>query len=409
MTSGPPAALVVNGSVGHARVALSRNLMRAAYGVLVVGIVAAIGIAFLDVGGMTALFVGLTLFLASIGLAIASYVVWFVRGLRAGRVAVDAESLEVVARSSMVVPRDRILSAAIVHRPVIGREPETHVEIDLDDGDRISVAASAGEAEARALVAALGFGPGARRVRFDLAAPARRLFHPLIMFGAYQISNLIFSIAAAALDVYILQMLAWPISIGAYAYLRRRLRAPVISVGEDGILWETGFAKRFIDRSDITAIEQIHPAAPVTIHVREGKSITLGGAAFDLPRSWAAGRAIRERLGSAAAPVDRAPSFARNARSLAEWRAALSGKLEAGYRAPTASVEDMNAVLTSPTATPEERVGAALALRVAGEPPVRIRVGAESVVSEPLREALLAAAEDDDARLERAMQRMAKR
>jgi hypothetical protein len=74
--------------------------------------------------------------------------------------------------------------------------------------------------------------------------------------------------------------------------------------------------------------------------------------------------------------------------------------LEASYRGPTACVEDMTAVLASPLATPEERGGAALALRVAGEPPTRIRVAAESVVSEPLREALTAAAGDDDAALD---------
>ncbi|MBS2017696.1 MAG: PH domain-containing protein [Deltaproteobacteria bacterium] len=409
MTTGPPAALVVNGTVGYARVVLARNLMRAAYGVLLATF-GALALASYDASGTVSLIIALTMFLASLGLAIASYVVWFVRGLRPGSVEVHAESLVVAARGGLrTIPRERIQSAATVYRPGADGQHVPHVEIDLEGGDRITVGAVAGEDEARALVAALGFGPGARRVRFDLGAPTRRLFHPLMLFAAYQIPSVILSIASAVTELYLLQVLAWPTAIVAYAYLRRRLRAPVVSVGEDGVLWEQGFKKRFIPRSEITALEQFHPAAPVTMHVRDGRPITLGGAGFDLPRCWAAGRAVRERLGSATAPLDRAAYFARDARSVAEWRAALSGKLEASYRAPTASVEDMSAVLTSPTATPEERVGAALALRVAGEPPVRIRVAAESVVSEPLREALVAAAEDDDAKLDRALQRMSRR
>ncbi len=55
---------------------------------------------------------------------------------------------------------------------------------------------------------------------------------------------------------------------------------------------------------------------------------------------------------------------------------------------------------------PSFRVGAALALRISGESPARIRVAAESVLSEPLREALLATAEGDDERLELALRRM---
>ena len=80
--------------------------------------------------------------------------------------------------------------------------------------------------------------------------------------------------------------------------------------------------------------------------------------------------------------------------------------LEASYRASGSSVEDVANVLTSPTATPEERVGAALALRVAGEPPVRIRIAAESVASDSLRDALAAAADGDDAKVDALLLRM---
>ena len=195
-----------------------------------------------------------------------------------------------------------------------------------------------------------------------------------------------------------------------------------IGVGDDGVLLEKGFAKRFVTQPDILAIEQLHQTAPLVIRTRSGGDISLAGAAVDPQRCTAVGRALRERFprtlggratGSSAAEVeprrsaaDRAAYFSRGARSVADWRAALSGMIAASYRAPSASVEDMTSVLTSAGATPEERVGAALALRVAGEPPARIRVAAESVASEPLREALAAAADGDDATLDVVLRRM---
>ena len=75
-----------------------------------------------------------------------------------------------------------------------------------------------------------------------------------------------------------------------------------------------------------------------------------------------------------------------------------------GYRSAATTVDVAAAVLRSPRATPEERVGAAVALRVAGEPPEKIRVAAEAVADDRLRVALEAVAEDaEDARVEKAM------
>ncbi|HSO35078.1 MAG TPA: hypothetical protein VLT33_21270, partial [Labilithrix sp.] len=190
------------------------------------------------------------------------------------------------------------------------------------------------------------------------------------------------------------------------------IRAPVVTVGDDGLLWESAFKRRFVAQSDVLSVEQLHQTAPLTICTRSGGNITLGGAAVDLQRCTAVGRTIRERfapsLGASTMAADRAASFARGARTVADWRAAVSDMMEASYRAPSASLEDMAMVLKSASATPEERVGAALALRVAGEPAASIRVAAESVVSEPLRAALAAAAEDNDAKLDVALARMSR-
>jgi hypothetical protein len=73
------------------------------------------------------------------------------------------------------------------------------------------------------------------------------------------------------------------------------------------------------------------------------------------------------------------------------------------------TLDDARAALTSPDASPEERVGAALALKAAGEPPAELRVAAEAFVEERLRVAVEAVADGDDARAEAALQRLSAR
>src|SRR5207253_2417754 len=83
----------------------------------------------------------------------------------------------------------------------------------------------------------------------------------------------------------------------------------------------------------------------------------------------------------------RAAAFERGGekRDVGAWKSALRGTLDAGYRAAGTTVEDANAVLASTGSTIEQRLGAALALRVAGEPPQRIRIAADGMVDPKLR------------------------
>jgi len=57
-------------------------------------------------------------------------------------------------------------------------------------------------------------------------------------------------------------------------------------------------------------------------------------------------------------------------------------------------------VLHSAQATPEQRVGAALALRVAGQPKERIRIAVDAAADERVREALEAVVEARDGELD---------
>lgn len=401
------------GMVAYARVRLSRLLMWSAYG----SVVATVGVALLGSWLEAAAFYwgsGL-LVCAAMALTIASYVVWLMRGPSSGRVEVETDEV-VVHRGTRVrrFARDAIRSVAIIQRP-LGPTTVPTVEIDLRSGDQISLALPEGDAAAASLVASLGL--SARRVRFDLAAPVRRLFHPLLGFAAYQAPSVVLSVVGSVLELYWIQTCALPLAIVLYVLARRLIRAPVVTVGDDGILVERGLKRRYVALRDILGVEQLHQSAPLVIRTRAGGDIVLAGVALDPQRGSAAGRAIFERLArtrvahdgthsAGGGASDRAAYFARGARSIAAWRAALASVLEASYRASGSSVEDVASVLTSPTATPEERVGAALALRVAGEPPVRIRIAAESVASDSLRDALAAAADGDDAKVDALLLRM---
>jgi hypothetical protein len=101
--------------------------------------------------------------------------------------------------------------------------------------------------------------------------------------------------------------------------------------------------------------------------------------------------------------------LARGDRTVARWRAELEGGAHA-FRSMALPAEELALVLDDPHALPDERVGAALALRGASrgapaEASARIRVAAASTQDRSLRVALELLAEDevDDTRLEAAL------
>src|SRR5262249_18369760 len=129
----------------------------------------------------------------------------------------------------------------------------------------------------------------------------------------------------------------------------------------------------------------------------------------DWERLGAVGRLIEARHGPSTAPPERFAAFERAGASLAEWKDHIRASIEqTGYRTAASPVEDAAEIVRSPHAAPDQRIGAALALRIAGEPPDRIRVAAGAVVDDDVRGALEAIADDDDARAERALRRFAR-
>lgn len=352
--------------------------------------------------------------LAALAAIVASYAIWLTRTPALGRVVFAADTLH-VARGSATrsVPRSAIRSAYVVRRAV-GAAFVPTVEIALADGDLVAVRASS-DAEAAALVAELGFGPGGAHVTVDVAAPTRRLFHPLLGIAAYYLALLAavpLVVVGAALHSpapgAAMGVVVVPVMLLVYRVLRSLLQGPKLTIGVDGVTWQSGRRKRFVPRAAIRGIDQQHPAMPIVIHTDTGP-IVVNAAAIDAERRAAAARLLYERLATQSAVRARAPAFVRAGRPLAEWRAHLRQVVEdASYRSAGASLEDAAAVLGSPDATREERVGAALALRVAGEPPQRIRVAVAPSADDALREAVDAVLDEraDDARVEKALRRI---
>lgn len=326
-----------------------------------------------------------------------SYAVSLTQTWSPRRFRVGDDALLVLGRS---VPLRKIASAYVVERRIGGTAVPT-VEIELRSGDVLSVRVQ-DPATAAELVSALGFGPGGRCVRIDLARPTRRLLHPLLGAGAVVFGVVIGAIVASLVAgtgpanaarfggvFYAVLAIASAIF---YAAFKRLSAAPVVVVGNDGVVVEQALREARFSRARLS---------------RHGSVVPVGGVAHDAERQAAVSAMIAERFGAAAAPPERAAAFARAGRDVGAWRAHVRSALDAGYRAAGASVDDAAAVLASPAATEDQRIGAALALRVAGEPPERVRIAAAGAVDPRFRVVLEAIADDaDDARLEKALGRL---
>lgn len=334
------------------------------------------------------------------GLLIASYIVWFTSSWTVGQVDVEPGTLIVTLRAERPrrIPRSDIVGALVVERPVGDGVVQT-VEIELRGGDRLTARLPDGTT-AQSLVAALGFGPGGARVRSRLATPSRRLLHVPIAVGVWMAGAVLSVVGAAVLTrlldverwrfVFAALEAVWPvITVALYVLLRRAARAPEVVLGDEGTVAERGLRRRFFPRADASL------------------QTALKGVLLDEARRAAVLRLAAERASVTSVPTDRLAAFTPLAGPIDQWRADLRRRLDEGtYRSTNTTVADATAALRSPDATPAQRVGAALALRVAGEPPGRIRVAAEASVDDDVRLALDAVASDDDARLARALRRL---
>ena len=316
-----------------------------------------------------------------------------------------------VGALGMVFPFPAVFG--LVERRVAGGVVPT-LEIELTNGDRLT--ARSPDLDAPHTVArALGFGPAGKRVHTSLAKPTRRLIHPLLGLVAYVASLG----AAMGFADYVrpggnefdVAFAAYPlVTLLLYAALGRLVRAPEVTVGDDGVLVKGLLRSHFIAGRDIAFVSAgpDSPDGTLAIEERSGKRVAVVSVLLDEARLAAVSRLVGE-LASPRGPIaDRFAHYDRAGRPLAAWRDHLAHAMnDSSYRQNAATVDEAASVLRSAEATPEQRVGAALALRVAGQPRERIRVAVEGAADDRMREALEAVADaDDDVVIEKALKRL---
>ncbi|HEY8076113.1 MAG TPA: PH domain-containing protein [Labilithrix sp.] len=177
---------------------------------------------------------------------------------------------------------------------------------------------------------------------------------------------------------------------------------PRVVIGADGVRTEGVIAPGFVRYEDIASVTVVRnrykTPVRVRLHLREGRPIDLPLVALGDDHA----RAIVKRIEDARARKTGAASLdalARGERDVASWREELAriATAEAGFRERALGREDFERVLADASAPADQRVGAAIALRVADPEgaAARVRVAADATADEELRAALLDQADDE--------------
>ncbi|WP_437286005.1 hypothetical protein [Sorangium sp. So ce406] len=336
-------------------------------------------------------------FLAGIFFVLVSVLVTSAPLIRRGtvRVAACATGLRLTrGAAARWIPRAAIRSGLVVPKP------RSCVALELRGGRQFEVQVESEEEGAR-LLAALGLGPEARRVAVSLGIAKR---DRAAVWAGLLVAALIMGFASAWFDELSVVVdrsaslkakhLAFYVLV---VWLSRRVARPArIVVGSDGVLVERPFSRTWLPHAVLTAIRTRGDRLllfrqggdrPVELRAERGLARALALRIREARKSAAGGAAPRG-----------AEALERRGRDLAAWREDLRKMLAADdYRATGLTLEDVRHALGDASAPPDRRIGAALLLRIAGQPEAQdlIRVAAEATADDELRAALERAAEDE--------------
>lgn len=364
-----------------------------------------VAIATYDIAGLGVALMWLGSFVIMMSLALS-----FIRPEAEGAIELRDDGVVITRRGRERFIRKRdVVSAWVAKKRVASGDLCPVVEIRTRRGTTFSVRL-ANDDDAQAIVLALGFGVRGKAVRIDLARTGRRILHPMIGVSSYFVGGGGMTVVVGFLDHRLGNELSAALVLAGvclmYALLKRVFAAPILTLGHDGIRLERRSTKTFIPRDQIRRLWMPGRNLPPVIELANGKGIGLGAVLLDDAR-------VRAAIDLSAAqfddhpPPERAAAFERSGRDARTWRADVRAKLDPGYRASAVSVDDANAVLASPHSTVEQKLGAAMTLRAAGEPPERVRIAAEGAADPRVRIAFEAIADDaDDVKLEKALRRL---
>ncbi len=321
----------------------------------------------------------------------------------AGGGRAEAGVLEVSAHSLVVErPRSRVTVAGeeVTAGWVVPGLQGAAVEFLRANGDVITGDLSSIE-DGHAALSAAGINARKRAVRvllggrwdglgYGLATVLFVLLQGAPMFLLFAILTHLDGTATAALGAGLLTVAC---------LLGARILGPAeVTVGADGVSWKRGFSNGFVPYRELASVDTWH-GNDIVLRKRAGSMVLITHSRRDLGRTAGLVDLIRGAMaratGSSYAPLE---MLDRGGRPLAEWRAALQALTTGGaYRAVGLTRDDLARALGDPDATPERRMGAALALVTTGDPDdrTRVRVAAEACASETLREALEGIARDD--------------
>ncbi len=327
---------------------------------------------------------------------------WSLRPM-AGTLALSREGVTLESRDGAVtVPWSEVRGATLVPDG-----EQVTLCIERANGDMLH-AGVASIAEGAGLLRAAGLDAGRRAVNISLGP----VWHHAAFFGVSAVGGTFLTLAALFTlsrvwpwigHLHDLSAAGLALLAGVFGTLGLLTFGPWrVTLGADGVTIRTGWRRRFIPYEHIAAFEQ-HGKGLIygRIFLKNGERITLSST-DGTATSVAALRASIEVAKSGRRDASHAAAvlalLERQGDSFEAWRERVRSLARASraFRETAVTPEDLLRVIEDPAATPEQRVGAMMALSAyedaSGLP--RVRVAIEACANEPLRDALDDAASD---------------
>jgi hypothetical protein len=320
---------------------------------------------------------------------------------RGATIAVDEGELRIRRRFGW----RRIKKERIKGGFIIPSKPTPTIHVHLRGGDTISAVVNS-EAEAERALEALGIGADRRRAVVTIGSTNSQMIAGCATFFVTSIAIIltILIMSVRAIEVLLPFVLLFE-TLLTLAVIRA-FRPIKVTIGTDGVQITKSWSNTFIPYTEVDRVMATPTCLRLALRARkrrsrEPKEETVDASDTSVIEAMAS--RIRDAMtrgaGADAESLARMELLEPQGKSFSAWRDALRSlaQEEPGYRRVALSEEDLLAVLKDPEAPAGRRVGAAIALRSSGRPeaPARIRIAADACASDPLREALARAAEDE--------------